>query len=1238
MRILAIRGCNLASLTEFEVLFDQGPLGNAGLFAITGPTGAGKSTLLDAMCLALYDCLPRIKAQGGGYKVPTGGAENEALPFTDCRHIIQRGKREAYAEVDFLGCDSKRWRARWEVSLSKGKLQKSKSKLFELPSKTLCSTHKKGETLDLIRKKVGLSYEQFCRSVLLAQGDFAAFLKSSADERANLLEAMTDTQLYTKLSKGAHERVKQEQEKLKGLENQANQIKMLAQDERDKIEDEKKQLENRCRELEREQDIYNQANRWYTTLDTLQKAYLEAKENYKAASQEQEQAANQRASLHRLEQAQCLRPLYEGYVFAEREQHEAAQAAKEASEKHQAALKALEEAQRQAEQAKTALKSREAERANRQPDINRARALDAQLQAAKRLASEAQAKVEHAEQELEQQQKRLEGLQQKKDEVDATVEQTKQWLDNNWHFQALAEQEERWERDLRTYSEIKTRLAELRNEQVKLEGDLERRREELEQLEAALRDVEKRYGEDKQALETAGQHLETLTATQSPDARREACRRLEAEREAYRALETLVKEAEKVERERIETEQAIQGAEKKKKEGQEASKQCLKQKAVLAEALRARKQELILAQATEELAARRPDLLIPGQPCPLCGSIEHPEADKPLPPSDLVARLKREVETTESSLEAITQRLTELEAQAKAEKEKMEEHRQRQTQAKQKLETYQAEWEKRRRPDLPVSPLAPEVQEQIKAILNRLDEEKHRLDAEESAYETARQQKDAAAAALEQSKEQYDQAKERYREAEKALEDLANKLQMRCKEFDLQKQQCEQLHRALAIVFSGYTEWEAPLDTNINKFLEEVKNNARTWRKTFQMYQKALSNRQTIETQLAVCQSDVAKAQANLEKMSWEACSRNNEYQRLATERSQLLDGQLTEAFCWGLDDAVNQAQQACAEALQKLSLAQQEEAKTKANDEASKSRQDEKNKAAERAYQALKQGLSETDLSEHDLKTLLDVDPEKQQELKEYIAALDKQVEQTKVLMKNKEQELNEHQKIRPAISREDLLVKLQALRDEYQSNLQAIGRLTEQLRQDEENRQQHQALMAQIEIQKKAYSQWAALDAVIGAADGKTFRNFVQNFQFQTLLDQANVYLSRLRQRYRLLAVQNANLELQVGDNVLDGAIRPVEMLSGGETFLVSLALALGLAALNANKVTIKSLFIDEGFGTLDSESLETALGMLYELQATGCQIGIISHLPELAERIGYRIAVQPSGRGTSQVTVLA
>jgi DNA repair protein SbcC/Rad50 len=121
-------------------------------------------------------------------------------------------------------------------------------------------------------------------------------------------------------------------------------------------------------------------------------------------------------------------------------------------------------------------------------------------------------------------------------------------------------------------------------------------------------------------------------------------------------------------------------------------------------------------------------------------------------------------------------------------------------------------------------------------------------------------------------------------------------------------------------------------------------------------------------------------------------------------------------------------------------------------------------------------------------------------------------------------------------------------------------------------------------------------------------------------------------------LARVPKHDLELQIIDFDMANEVRPITSLSGGETFLMSLALALGLSSLSAHSVRVQSLFLDEGFGTLDASTLDTALAVLDSLQSTGRQVGIISHVPAIAERVGASVVVQSRSAGKSQVAVMA
>ena len=241
MKIMAVRGKNLASLDgEFAVEFAAEPLASAGLFAITGPTGAGKSTLLDALCLALFDKTPRMnRARENG--VLLVDVADKTLSQNDCRSLLRRGAAEGYAEVDFCAVNGELFRARWSVRRARGRaegsLQPSEIRLHNLSTGGE-EQGGKGELLRRITQLLGLTFEQFTRAVLLAQGDFATFLKAPEEEKADLLEKLTGTEIYSQLSQALYARNKEMQERYEFLLRQMDFVPLLTDTEEAALLDE----------------------------------------------------------------------------------------------------------------------------------------------------------------------------------------------------------------------------------------------------------------------------------------------------------------------------------------------------------------------------------------------------------------------------------------------------------------------------------------------------------------------------------------------------------------------------------------------------------------------------------------------------------------------------------------------------------------------------------------------------------------------------------------------------------------------------------------------------------------------------------------------------------------------------------------------------------------------------------------------------------------------------------------
>lgn len=189
--------------------------------------------------------------------------------------------------------------------------------------------------------------------------------------------------------------------------------------------------------------------------------------------------------------------------------------------------------------------------------------------------------------------------------------------------------------------------------------------------------------------------------------------------------------------------------------------------------------------------------------------------------------------------------------------------------------------------------------------------------------------------------------------------------------------------------------------------------------------------------------------------------------------------------------------------------------------------------------------------------------------------------------------------------------------------------------LRTQTENKAKVSGLQEELNVRRTESERWAKLNELAGSADGAKFRRIAQGYTLDILLNYANVQLRELTRRYRLERVPET-LALQVIDRDMCDEVRTVHSLSGGESFLVSLALALGLSSLSSNRMRVESLFIDEGFGSLDAETLRVAMDALESLRTQGRKIGVISHVQEMTERIPVRVQVSRVGNGKSVVRI--
>ena len=236
---------------------------------------------------------------------------------------------------------------------------------------------------------------------------------------------------------------------------------------------------------------------------------------------------------------------------------------------------------------------------------------------------------------------------------------------------------------------------------------------------------------------------------------------------------------------------------------------------------------------------------------------------------------------------------------------------------------------------------------------------------------------------------------------------------------------------------------------------------------------------------------------------------------------------------------------------------------------------------------------------------------------------------------LKDREKRLEQERAELTGDMKQDQLEKeYEEYRKKHRLLIDEIAGIRHRLEENEAAGERLKEKQKEIEKQSAECLKWEKLHSYIGSADGKKYREFAQGITFEIMVSHANRQMEKMTDRYILLRSSESQLELNVADNYQAGEIRSVKNLSGGESFIVSLALALGLSKMAGRKVRVDSLFLDEGFGTLDEDALETALETLSSLQQDGKLIGVISHVNALKERITTQISVNPVSGGRSVI----
>lgn len=1209
MKILAIRLKNLASLAgPVELDFTAEPLASAGLFAITGPTGAGKSTLLDALCLALFGAVPRLGHTSSSSKVPDVDGE---ISTGDPRNLLRRGAGAGYAEVDFLGVDGVRYRARWEANRARekanGKLQGSRQSLRDLNTQQLLTTQK-NEYRPLLEARLGLNFEQFTRAVMLAQSEFSAFLKSDDNERSELLEKLTDTALYSRLGRRAYDKARTARQQLDALQAQEGAFAALSEEERQALEARLSQAREALLTAQAHRKALDAQHQQHLAGTRLAADLAAATEALAQAEAGWQQLANEREDLTHLQALAPQRALLERHarLAGQVQQLEQATAAanarvialQEASVHSQQALQAAEQA------LQTALRQQaEAGPALREAFDQQAALHHVEHDLAPQQAREAQLNAEHAQ--AEQAQAALEDAHAR---GAAALESLGAQLSASTELAQLAEAWQAYQPRLHRAVQVAAQVRQLHTQLPALNEAAEAANQRHSAAQVTLDEILGRLGNPSDL----GERLRLLnTLLKDNRTGLDDLSTLEGQWRRYAESDTRLADV------RLQQQRLAEQRERLTQEGQ----------AVKAEHAAASQALDVTTQLLErQHLARLRAGLVPNEPCPVCGSAEHPaqagETSTVL--ETLEAQDLADMQAAQGKVQALANRLAELRAEVRGlmEQQKTTAEQHQRISAEQAADLEALQQLPRQEALLAID--APKRQAWLKEAGTRLrtqiatDEEQlnqlvtaqGEATGHQNQVQAAQQAATEAVRAAQAHREQLQREQQRFDEELEALADL------------LPASVLEALreHPAHALA-----ELEAAVGERLGLLNQ---HHMHTQAHTQREHQKVLAAAQSLS--LA---EQLATVRASLE----------SQLKRRTDLRAELAErlGPYATADAWqaSLEQAVTAARLGQAQAAQAAqhsshdALAAQGQAQALRDQHAGAEQEHAELTAQLARWRATCPGLDDTRLAR-----LLAIAPEAEEQLRDRLQSTQTALEHARALQAERAQRLQAHAEQRhpEGLAPEALSQALGDAETDCTEREHAVAELRAAQLEDDRRRQAREALATQVEAAQAEHRRWGRLSALIGSAEGDRLRKIAQAYNLDLLIRHANAQLLQLVRRYRLKRGGSA-LGLLVVDTEMADEVRSVHSLSGGETFLVSLALALGLASMASDNLRIESLFIDEGFGSLDPESLQLAMDALDNLQAQGRKVAVISHVQEMHERIPVQIQVRRQGNGLSEVTVV-
>ena len=1219
MKILTLHFKNINSLKgEWKIDFTASPFSENSLFAITGPTGAGKTTLLDAICLALYHSTPR-----------------QGLVTTN-NELMTRGTGECFCEVEFevktIG-----YRARWyqhrSGKKSTGAFQSAKVELAEISSGKILSDKVKTKLI-AIEKLTGLDFARFTKSMMLSQGQFSAFLNASENDRAALLEELTGSEIYGLISQKVFDNKKHLEHELEKLESKHQGASLLSEDDKKQFEETRAILNLQLSDLKMRQASCQEQSNWWDDYNNQQ---IKRSDALDALNQYQEDALNAKQDLQSLENslpAQKILPLFTQQQRAEQKQKSETMLF---TALHQSKLTQeanFTRAQQLKIQAENLCLDSQQSKQTLDTLLLKVDPLDIEIVTLKEDIKERSSILSIEQTQLAalitistQDQNTNEKMSE-----EATINAN--YLLENHADEKISSQLPLWRSQFEllvkyqsSLNELQAKKPELAQQKTTISIKLDAEKKQLEQLKSQQSNSAKTLSEiktkQKVLLHSHDENTlkETLERVISQTPQREYLinlhhqysKQIKLGEEAKDLAITI--ESELAQNKLLEKESLVKIATSKRSTTDLEYTHHL---------------EIRISSLENERS-----LLKAGEPCTLCGSLVHPSINlyQTIDQSKTAIKLLN----ARNKLERDQGNLNQLNTLLAAQTEKLSLQNSLINIAENEIQEINQNWQKT------------SERLSINIQIDAVDKIQAYMMSQESQGQSSRisltelENTQAERLLVEKQLQQSNLKIERHTSQIALLDSqlahlnsekkiLHDNIESQLKEIDDQTSQIESHLKQSNLSLpesNGVQIWLEELTLKSNHYIEQKSKQISLSKKIATLAEKIKSG----ESSQRLSENTVKKLnQSNIEI--------SDKLKDCIARRQALFANKIPQ------DERLKAGKQI------KINLSSAQEANF-AFDKESKIINELKGQLVEKGQyiqslteeaklssQYWEEALKESPFSTNEaFKSMLLSEQEtiRISALKNQLLIHKTQTETAQSIAEKSILALTETEKQKATLAKPlvDIITELNQFNTEIAENNSQIGSISEKIKADKETRESLSSLVNEMDELSIQLEDMRYLDSLIGSAKGDKFRKFAQGLTLEYLVALANKQLVRLDGRYLLQRNPSEDLSLQILDSWQADEVRNTQSLSGGESFLVSLALALGLSDLVSHKTSIDSLFLDEGFGTLDAQTLDIALNALDGLNASGKMIGVISHVEAMKERIPTQIKVTKiSGMGLSQL----